>query len=52
MSTHKQSINEADGRKVKYKESIRDDIGKVDMARVNKTSKDENGVFDGDVTVI
>ena len=52
MSTPNQKINEADGRKGKYEESSSDDIGKFDMARVEKSVEDENVMFDGNVTVI
>ena len=52
MSSPHQKINESDGRKVKDEESSSDDIGKVDMALVEKAVKDDNGVFDDDVTVI
>ena len=52
MSTPGQNINEAYYRKEKDYESSIDDIGKVDMARVQKGIKDDNSIFDGDVTII
>ena len=52
MSTLHQKSNKEDGSKVKDKESSIDDIGKVDIARVEKAVEDDNDMFDGDITVI
>ena len=52
ISTPDQKNNESDRRKVKDKEFSSYEIWKVNMARVEKAVKDENGMFDDDVTVI
>ena len=52
MPTPNQRSNKADGKKRKEEESSRDNIGKVDMAHVEKAVEDDNGMFDGDVTVV
>ena len=44
--------NDPVGGKGKDKESSIDDIGKVNMDRVEKDVEYDNGIFDGDVTVI
>ena len=52
MSNPLQKINEADGNKGKEEESNSGNIGKIDMARVDKAVGDDNGTFDGNVIVI
>ena len=52
ISTPDQKNNESDRRKVKDKEFSSYEIWKVNMARVEKAVKDDNSMFDDDVTVI
>ena len=52
MSNPHQKINEAHVSKEKDKEFIIDDIGKVDMVRVEKAVEYDNTIFDGYVMVI
>ena len=48
---HKKS-HKADRRKGKDVGSSSDNIGKVDMAHVEKVGEYNNGMFDGDATVM